>query len=103
MYCIIKVGDVKTVQINCSQYSRCYDLFKEGTVLPIFDSRQSGETEGFLLNDRRPRLYHELDVFVSLVVNHRYEQAEIYNQHTLDVMEVLDEARHQVGIIFQHD
>lgn len=37
-----EVGDVKIVQLNYSQYSRRYDLFKEGTVLPVFDPRQSG-------------------------------------------------------------
>ncbi len=187
-----KVGDVKIVQMNYSQYSRRYDLFKEGTVLPVFDPKQSGgalmdlnvynihfvlglfgkpsavhyianvekgidtsgiltmeypsfqcvcigakdckapvsiniqgdkgyihseepanvynsfsfgynsgETEDFSLNDGMPRLYHELKVFVSLAAGSKFEQAEIYNQHTLDVMEVLDEARHQAGIVFE--
>lgn len=185
------IGDIKIVQMNYSQYSRRYDLFKEGTILPVFDPKQSGgalmdlnvynihfvlgifgkpsavhyianvekgidtsgiltmeyptfqcvcigakdckapvsiniqgdrgyihssepanvynsfcigynsgETEDFLLNNGRPRLYYELKTFAGLVAEDRYEQAEIYNQHTLDVMEVLDEARHQAGIVF---
>ncbi|MFV0394365.1 MAG: Gfo/Idh/MocA family protein [Coprobacillaceae bacterium] len=36
------LGDIKIVQLNYSQYSRRYDLFKEGTVLPVFDVEQSG-------------------------------------------------------------
>ena len=186
-----KVGDVKIVQLNYSQYSRRYDLFKEGTVLPVFDPKQSGgalmdlnvynvhfvlglfgkpsaihyianvekgidtsgiltmeyptfqcvcigakdckapvsiniqgdkgyihsnapanvydsfsfgcnskETEDISLNEGRPRLYYELKTFADLAAGGRYEQVEIYNQHTLDVMEVLDQARQQAGIIF---
>lgn len=37
-----ELGDVKIVQMNYSQYSRRYDLFKEGTVLPVFDPKKSG-------------------------------------------------------------
>ncbi len=37
-----RLGDVKIVQLNYSQYSRRYDLFKEGTVHPVFDPAQSG-------------------------------------------------------------
>lgn len=37
-----KLGGIKIVQLNYSQYSRRYDLFKEGTVLPVFDPEKSG-------------------------------------------------------------
>lgn len=36
------LGDVKIVQLNYSQYSRRYDLFKSGTTLPVFDPKKSG-------------------------------------------------------------
>ena len=61
----------------------------------------SGEVEDFSLNDGRPRLYYEMKVFAELAAGRKYEQAEVYVQHTLDVMHVLDEARHQVGITFE--
>lgn len=185
------LGDVKIVQLNYSQYSRRYDLFKEGTVHPVFDpkksggalmdlnvynihyvtglfgkpnriryianiergidtsgiltmeyssfqcvsvgakdckapvsiniqgdkgfvhsddpanvygsftfAKNSGETKTIALNEGMPRLYYELRVFADMVMSKNYEEAKRYNQHTLDVMEILDEARQQVGIDF---
>lgn len=188
---LTEVGDVKIVQLNFSQYSRRYDLFKAGTVLPVFDPKQSGgalmdinvynihyvtglfgkperihyianvekgidtsgiltmeysdfqcvcigakdcraplsinvqgdkgfihsdepangygkfiygtnagEIEEYALNDGMPRLYYELKAFADMAVESDFEQAGKYAQHTLDVMEILDEARTQVGIAF---
>lgn len=185
-----KVGEVKIVQLNFSQYSRRYDQFKEGIVLPVFDPKQSGgalmdlnvynihyvlglfgkpekyryianlmrgidtsgiltmeypsfqcvcvaakdckapasiniqgekgviysgatanaydefsflansgEEEPYALNGGMPRLYYELNVFKELVKEKRYEEAARYNRHTLEVMEILDGARRQVGIV----
>ena len=37
-----KLGDIKIVQANFSQYSRRYDRFKNGEVLPVFNSRLAG-------------------------------------------------------------
>jgi predicted dehydrogenase len=37
-----QVGTVKIVQMNFSQYSRRYDKFKEGIILPVFDPKQAG-------------------------------------------------------------
>lgn len=37
-----ELGDVKIVQINYSQYSRRYDAFKAGTILPAFDPKMAG-------------------------------------------------------------
>jgi predicted dehydrogenase len=39
-----QIGPVKIVELNFSQYSRRYDQFKEGIVLPVFDPRQAGGT-----------------------------------------------------------
>lgn len=36
------LGNIKIVQCNYSQYSRRYDSFKEGNVLPAFDPKSSG-------------------------------------------------------------
>ena len=36
------IGNVKIVQINYSQYSRRYDQFKNGVVLPVFDPKKAG-------------------------------------------------------------
>ena len=187
-----ELGAVKIVQINYSQYPRRYDLFKEGTVLPVFDPKKSGgalmdlnvynihyvlglfgkpekihyianiergiDTSGILtmeypdfqcvcvgakdckapvsiniqgdkgfihsdepanvyssfsfahnngeletiaLNEEMPRLYYELKVFADMVINNNYGETREYNQHTLDVMEILEEARRQVNISFR--
>lgn len=37
-----KLGNIKIVQCNYSQYSSRYDKFKEGTILPAFDPNFSG-------------------------------------------------------------
>ena len=37
-----KVGDVKIVQLNYSQYSSRYDAFKQGIVAPVFDAEKAG-------------------------------------------------------------
>lgn len=37
-----RIGDVKMVQSQYSQYSRRYDAFKEGQILPVFDPNKSG-------------------------------------------------------------
>jgi len=39
---IPKLGNIKIVQCNYSQYSSRYDRFKEGNVLPAFDPKFSG-------------------------------------------------------------
>lgn len=37
-----RIGTVKIVTCNCSQYSRRYDAFRAGEVLPVFDPMKSG-------------------------------------------------------------
>ncbi len=37
-----EVGDVKIVSCNFSQYSRRYDRFKQGEILPVFDPKKAG-------------------------------------------------------------
>lgn len=37
-----KLGDIKIVSMNYSQYSSRYDAFKQGEVLPAFDAKKAG-------------------------------------------------------------
>lgn len=37
-----RIGDIKLVQCEFNQYSRRYDAFRQGNVLPVFDPKQSG-------------------------------------------------------------
>ncbi|HCM89729.1 MULTISPECIES: Gfo/Idh/MocA family oxidoreductase [Vagococcus] len=37
-----KLGDIKLIECNYSQYSSRYDAFKEGTILPAFDPKKGG-------------------------------------------------------------
>lgn len=39
---ISEIGDIKVVQINYSQYSRRYNQFKQGEILPVFDYKKAG-------------------------------------------------------------
>lgn len=59
-----------------------------------------GAFQEYSLNDGMPRLYYELKVFADMAEREDFQQAERYAQHTLTVMEILDEARRQAGIAF---
>ena len=37
-----KLGDIKIVSLNYSQYSSRYDAFKQGEILPAFDAKKAG-------------------------------------------------------------
>lgn len=37
-----ELGNLKIVEMNYSQYSRRYEAFKQGDILPVFDPRKSG-------------------------------------------------------------
>ena len=39
---IRKLGDIKMVECNFSQYSRRYDRFRKGEILPAFDKKMAG-------------------------------------------------------------
>lgn len=186
---LASLGDVKIVQLNYSQYSRRYDAFKAGTILPVFNPHMSGgalmdlnvynihfivglfgepskvryianiekeiDTSGILtleyptfqcvaigakdcqspvsiniqgdkgfihsddpanvynhfvfgmntgtktnfeLNKGENRLYFEIEKFISLLKQNNLKEILQYNQHSLKVMKILDEARRQVGI-----
>lgn len=184
-----ELGDIKIVHLNFSQYSRRYDLFKEGTILPVFDPEKSGgalvdlnvynihfllglfgkpervnyianiekgidtsgimtleyagfqcsaigakdckapaevsiqgdqgciygntpsslfesftfwgndgKEEKYALNEGKSRMYYELRHFAGMVKRGDFEEAGERNRQTLDVMEILDVGRRQVGV-----
>ncbi len=55
-----ELGTVKIIQMNYSQYSRRYDKFKEGIILPVFDPRQSG---GALMDLNVYNIHYVLGLF----------------------------------------
>ena len=55
-----RIGTVKIVNCNYSQYSRRYDDFRNGTVLPAFDPKKSG---GALMDLNLYNLHYLLGLF----------------------------------------
>lgn len=54
------IGDIKIVNVNYSQYSRRYEEFKKGNVLPAFDPKKSG---GALMDLNLYNLHYILGLF----------------------------------------
>jgi predicted dehydrogenase len=57
---LAKLGDIKIVQCNFSQYSSRYDSFKQGQVLPAFDPSSSG---GALMDINIYNLHYVVGLF----------------------------------------
>jgi len=55
-----KIGDVKLVQSQYSQYSSRYDAFKKGEILPVFDPQKAG---GALMDLGLYNLHYVLGLF----------------------------------------
>lgn len=55
-----KIGDIKIVTCNYSQYSRRYDSFRNGIILPAFDPEKSG---GALMDLNLYNLHYLLGLF----------------------------------------
>ena len=55
-----KIGDVKLVQSQYSQYSSRYDAFKRGEILPVFDPQKAG---GALMDLGLYNLHYVLGLF----------------------------------------
>lgn len=55
-----RIGDIKIVSCNFSQYSRRYDAFRNGEVLPAFDPAKSG---GALMDLNLYNLHYLLGLF----------------------------------------
>ena len=55
-----RIGDIKIVSCNYSQYSRRYDAFRSGEVLPAFDPAKSG---GALMDLNLYNLHYLLGLF----------------------------------------
>ncbi len=70
-----KLGDIKIVSFNYSQYSSRYNAFKEGTILPAFDYHKAG---GALMDLNVYNIHALIDLF-GKPVSHRY-MANIENK-----------------------
>ena len=57
---IAKIGDIKLVQSQYSQYSSRYDAFKRGEILPVFDLKKAG---GALMDLGLYNLHYVLGLF----------------------------------------
>ena len=57
---ISKIGDIKLVQSQYSQYSSRYDAFKRGKILPVFDPQKAG---GALMDLGLYNLHYVLGLF----------------------------------------
>ena len=57
---IAKIGDIKLVQSQYSQYSSRYDAFKRGEILPVFDLQKAG---GALMDLGLYNLHYVLGLF----------------------------------------
>lgn len=57
-----------------------------------------GEIKHYNLNSNKNRLFYEIKEFARVIKEKDYEVVAEYNNHTLNVIEILDEARKQVGI-----
>ena len=57
---ITKIGDIKLVQSQYSQYSSRYDAFKRGEILPVFDPEKAG---GALMDLGLYNLHYVLGLF----------------------------------------
>jgi predicted dehydrogenase len=55
-----RIGDVRIVSCNFSQYSRRYDAFLDGDILPVFDPNKSG---GALMDLNIYNLHYVMGVF----------------------------------------
>jgi predicted dehydrogenase len=55
-----EIGDVKIIEMNFSQYSKRYDQFKAGNILPVFDPKQSG---GALMDLNMYNVHYVLGLF----------------------------------------
>lgn len=79
--------------IHSDEPANCYGTFT--------CAENSGVSRVYSLNAGMPRLYYELRFFAEMAGKGDFEQAGMCARHTLDVMEILDEARKQAGIAFE--
>jgi len=68
-----KLGHIKIVSFNYSQYSSRYNAFKEGNILPAFDYHKSG---GALMDLNVYNIHALLGLFGKPIDNHYYANIE---------------------------
>jgi len=76
------IGTIKVVSCNFSQYSRRYDMFRRGTILPAFDPQKSG---GALMDLNLYNLHWLLGLFGPPKTVHYYANME----HGIDTSGIL--------------
>jgi predicted dehydrogenase len=64
---------------------------------------KDGSVEDLTLPQERPSMYYELREFIELVKSGRVESAVNSHANSLATMEVIDEARRQIGLVFTAD
>lgn len=70
---IPKLGDIKIVELNYSQYSSRYDAFKKGEILPVFNPKMSG---GALMDLNVYNIYFITGLFGKPLKVHYYANIE---------------------------
>lgn len=68
-----RIGDIKIVQSQYSQYSRRYDAFQKGKILPVFDPKYSG---GALMDLNLYNLHYVMGLFGKPENYHYYPNIE---------------------------
>ena len=70
---IPKLGEIKIVELNYSQYSSRYDAFKKGEILPVFNYKKSG---GALMDINIYNIYFIIGLFGKPDAVHYYPNIE---------------------------
>lgn len=70
---IYKVGNMKMMSFNYSQYSSRYDAFKKGDILPVFDYHKSG---GALMDINVYNIHAIIGLFGKPLDSHYYANVE---------------------------
>ena len=70
---IPRLGDIKIVELNYSQYSSRYEAFKNGQILPVFDYKMSG---GALMDINIYNIYFITGLFGEPSAVHYYPNIE---------------------------
>ncbi|MDF2485865.1 MAG: dehydrogenase, partial [Herbinix sp.] len=64
---------------------------------------RDGTEEEISQIQRKDTMYYEIDQFINLVIKRDFETQDYLLQISQEVMECLDEARRQIGLVFLAD
>ncbi len=86
--------------VNIQGDKGCLFSNESSSIYSSFSVKLNGETaEEYALNRGRHRMYYELRTFADMVLADDLSKARACNEQSLTVMEILDEARRQVGLL----